>query len=535
MYGYQYDDLNRLLKGNYRKLGYSVTGNYDETLSYDKHGNIQTLQRNGFADADFGTSVEIDNLVYAYDGNQLLAVQDMSNSLNGFRDNVNNGNPDYGYDAYGNMLFDSNKGINNIFYNHLNLPVRIFFSNGNRIYFTYNAQGVKLKKEILENSGTTTITDYLDGFQYKNEALSFFPTAEGYVEFATPTKLFYVYNYTDHLGNVRMSYTDNGAAVPKILEESHYYPFGLKHENYASEKFNIVKEPNGNLYVIQPTERREWQYKYNGKEWQDELGLNFYDYGARNYDAAIGRWMNVDPLAEVSRRWNPYNYCYNNPVYFIDPDGMRAEASQTAPIYYDWEEGGWRTQDGDEVKAEDAIGAINGLAANVGAAAVDQSVGGISASLKKLTFDITPADFKNYFKVKMMQFDAFYNEKAPILRDHFEAGELVGGSMEIISLLAAPLTDGASLAFLPVGGAISTYGTYGNIAMDFYEEKEGSGFYRFFKWASSAGMAKAFEKIPFKKLYYLISGYVKVLETVVLPQIEESGKRFLIPPKLIKH
>jgi RHS repeat-associated protein len=142
------------------------------------------------------------------------------------------------------------------------------------------------------------------------------------VEFLDPTKFFYVYNYTDHLGNVRMSYTDNRAAVPKILEESHYYPFGLKHENYASERFERVKETNGELFVIQPTEKREWQYKYNGKEWQDELGLNFYDYGARNYDAAIGRWMNVDPLAEKMRRWSPYNYCFNNPTRFVDPDGM---------------------------------------------------------------------------------------------------------------------------------------------------------------------------------------------------------------------
>ncbi|MFB9065809.1 RHS repeat-associated core domain-containing protein [Flavobacterium branchiarum] len=103
----------------------------------------------------------------------------------------------------------------------------------------------------------------------------------------------------------------NAQNVLEILEENNYYPFGLKHEGYN------VNLPNNN------------KYKYNGKELQDELSLNLYDYGARNYDPALGRWMNIDPLAEISRRNSPYNYALNNPVYFIDPDGMAPTGAQS--------------------------------------------------------------------------------------------------------------------------------------------------------------------------------------------------------------
>ena len=70
-----------------------------------------------------------------------------------------------------------------------------------------------------------------------------------------------------------------------------------------------------------------YKYKYNGQELQEELGLGWYDYQWRNYDPALGRWFNIDTASELMRRYSPYAYAYayNNPVYFIDPDGMQVE------------------------------------------------------------------------------------------------------------------------------------------------------------------------------------------------------------------
>ncbi len=67
------------------------------------------------------------------------------------------------------------------------------------------------------------------------------------------------------------------------------------------------------------------QYKFNGKQYEEELDLNTYDYGARNYDPWSVRWSTIDPLAEDMRRWSPYNFAFNNPLRFVDPDGMAPE------------------------------------------------------------------------------------------------------------------------------------------------------------------------------------------------------------------
>ena len=65
------------------------------------------------------------------------------------------------------------------------------------------------------------------------------------------------------------------------------------------------------------------KFGFGGMELQDELGLDWYDITARNYDPALGRWMNLDPLAEQMRRHSPYNYAFDNPIFFLDPDGMK--------------------------------------------------------------------------------------------------------------------------------------------------------------------------------------------------------------------
>ncbi|MES2863289.1 MAG: DUF6443 domain-containing protein [Bacteroidota bacterium] len=331
-YAYKYDDLNRLLEANYSKPGSaSTTDNYLELLDYDKNGNIQNIIRNGDYDND-GTTTEqlIDNLKYTYDVNNknlLKKVKDYTTSPQGFKDGVNT-NDDFIYDANGNMIVDNNKGITSIVYNHLNLPTIITFGTDETIKYIYNAVGQKVKKTVLENLNGLVTTDYLSGFQYKNNVLKFFPIAEGYVNTSsgksgtTLLKANYVFNYTDHLGNVRLSYSLD-AGVLKILEENHYYAFGLKHTNYNTEGLVYQVDGNDNVVLtpVTPLLGSNYKYKYNGKELQEELGLNMYDYGARNYDPALGRFHNFDPKAEQGEENSPYCYTFNNPVNLVDPDG----------------------------------------------------------------------------------------------------------------------------------------------------------------------------------------------------------------------
>ncbi len=164
-------------------------------------------------------------------------------------------------------------------------------------------------------------TNYLDGFQYVNAVLKFFPTAEGYVSdtfFDDAHHFNYVYQYKDHLGNVRLSYAWDKEYV-KILEENNYYPYGLQHRNYNTDKSDFQKLPEEEQEGIYPTSTGDYGYRYNGKEWQDDLSVNMYDMDMRDYDPAIGRWVNIDPVIHYSQ--STYNAFDGNPVVFADPSG----------------------------------------------------------------------------------------------------------------------------------------------------------------------------------------------------------------------
>ncbi|MBY0067111.1 MULTISPECIES: DUF6443 domain-containing protein [Empedobacter] len=320
-YRFDYDGLNRLLTADFAIIqtgfigGSTNVGAYNEYVKgYDYNGNIKGFIRNG--NLLNNNLFTIDDLTYDYqaNSNKLFNVSD-SRTEDGFADKnkysgtvVDDPKNDYKYDLNGNLTKDLNKEITAITYNFLNLPTEVLWNASKKINYTYDASGVKLRK-VVTDGATVTTTDYLGGFQYQNNVLQFFPTAEGYVNVTDGTAFNYVYNYTDHLGNVRLSYQKELNGSLKVLEENNYYPFGLKHSGY-----NNTNLANTN-----------YKYKYNGKELQDELNLNLYDYGARNYDPAIGRWFNIDPLAEKMRRHSPYNYAFNNPVFFIDPDGMEAK------------------------------------------------------------------------------------------------------------------------------------------------------------------------------------------------------------------
>lgn len=270
----------------------STTGFAEKGLSYDKNGNILTLTR-----TDAGGAL-LHDLSYHYDGNALTSLTLGDGSAT----------EAFLYDVNGNMIYDGNTGVG-IEYNELNLPARIF-DGTNDIRYIYNASGEK-----LASATGSSLTYYRSVMVYTqsdggSEQLAHMLQPEGLVQFngaSAGAPYTYTYFKTDHLGNTRAvlaavwDEASNGYAM-NVEQATDYYPFGLAHE---------LNDLGVNRYL------------FSGKELQDvslgSLGLlGMYDFGSRYYNPYLGRWFGIDPALQLT---NPYIYCGNNPLMFVDPDG----------------------------------------------------------------------------------------------------------------------------------------------------------------------------------------------------------------------
>ena len=296
-YLFSYDELNRMTNAIYGE-GDSLKDNLDcfseQVTGYDKQGNILGLKRYGkISDISYDL---IDLLTMEYNGNQLVRVTDsITNSSYDnnfeFKDGINL--PiEYSYDTNGNLKQDLNKKITDIQYNYLNLPSRIEFEDGSVISYLYDAKGTKHQTtHIIGN--ITNVTDCCGNVIYENGIAKTLLTDEGYVSLIDGKYHYYLKDYQE---NNCIVVDEDG----EIEERNDYYPFG----GLMASSTNSVQD-----------------YKYNGKELDRKGRLNWYDYGARQYDASLGRWHVVDPMAEVSYCVSPYNYCKNSPVNRVDIGG----------------------------------------------------------------------------------------------------------------------------------------------------------------------------------------------------------------------
>ncbi|WP_163178132.1 DUF6443 domain-containing protein [Bacteroides sp. 51] len=269
-YKFTYDKLNRMTDAIYGRGIYfneivDYPNEYNNTVSYDKHGNITRQIRGG------------DDLSINHTGNQITTA----------------GNSSFSYNRNGSMTKDTGKGIMTIEYNSLNLPKKVIWSSSKYTEYLYDASGRKLQTKHV-NGATTLTTDYCGSVIYENRALKRILNEEGYVTLSGTTPSYYYY-LKDHLGNNRVVAQSTGTPEQK----SSYYPFG-----------STFKTSGENA---QP-------YKFGGKELDGNT--QWHDFEARNYDDRLSRFTTMDAMAEKYYAISPYAYCANNPMRYVDPTGM---------------------------------------------------------------------------------------------------------------------------------------------------------------------------------------------------------------------
>jgi len=330
------------------------------------------------------------------------------------------------------------------------LPDIIQFKNGNQIKNTYDASGRKLGTEyftqqllidplsngqILNQSYISGVvsqngTVYIDDKEYNTTngnpaltALTRVYNAEGYTENINSSIPNYYYYRRDHLGNNWEVWLANTNAT---VQYTQYYPSGLPWASNAGDNPGIQER------------------KYNGKEFVEMHGYDTYDYGARGYYPAIGRFTSVDPLAEKYYSISPYAYCHNNPIRFIDPDG-RGEKDKI------------------EIKVPNLSDVFHATLASFGLDIQSPKGDTQSAAKESDEHNAQQAETRAEIKENVKQ-------EARNTADNLETG---GTAMQAGGYVLAPVTAGESLALVPIGKGVGMTGSIINGVLDLSEGKTG--------------------------------------------------------------
>lgn len=348
-----YDALDRIISSQSFLNG--KMANDLEEFNFDKMGNIKNIVRKK-------NNIYTHQLAFEHKGNQLTDAIDLTDTDIPLLE-INTENPDepsnysaipddsqeiisgkkirdpvfgenllsstsnndipYAYDKNGNMSRNTGKNIENIIYNHLNLPQSVEFGNNDQIANHYMADGRRVistytSEAKIDDSGIlqpqTITTDCLWGeYIYRNYKISMIKIPGGYIQVdntkSDPEQKYTFVRYIyDHLGNVRITADNSG-----ILQSTEYYPSG---------------------YFFNRTGTGSQPYLLGEKEYINMFGLNQYDFGARIFDPYFLRWSTPDPLQEKYYSISPYAYCNNNPILYTDPDGRDWYKDQDSTIQY---------------------------------------------------------------------------------------------------------------------------------------------------------------------------------------------------------
>ncbi len=367
---YNYDELYRLTQASFDYYDASKTkwhrdditsayNSYKSSYGYDENGNIKTLNRYTYV-----STSQFDALTYNYkdndgngiiDNNKLMGIDDTKSASSSTVDIDDQSSLNYSYDDIGELIGDQAEGISNIYWTPSGKVKGVTYTNGNIISFDYDALGNRVKKvfwdkssgsyvikttmyvadangkvmAIYESPSISTEADLVEIPLYGGDrigelagSISDDEAIDASVNTFQRTVGNKNYEIDDYLGNVRAIVSDlKGSSGANVSTSNDYYPYGMLLPGRNSSTSN-------------------YRYGYQGKEMDNELKsktATSYDFGARMYDPRAGRWLSLDPLAWKYADQSPYNFCGNDPVNFVDPDGKETLSTMEQFLTYQYQ------------------------------------------------------------------------------------------------------------------------------------------------------------------------------------------------------